>query len=239
LGREAELGDFGPSPDLIIFDCDGVLIDSEAIACRIDAIELSAIGYTISEAELALRFSGVPYRDMYRTIETELGRPLPEGFADRVHELVAAACRTGVQPIAGIFEALDRITVPVCVASSSKPGYLQEHLSRLGLWRYFAPHVFSAAMVPRGKPAPDVFLHAARVMDVTPRRCLVIEDSIAGVEAGVAAGMTVLGFTGGGHSGPMMEARLLAAGAAAAYADHRALPQLIAEFGARYFRTSE
>ncbi|HWK43736.1 MAG TPA: HAD family hydrolase [Stellaceae bacterium] len=217
--------------DLIIFDCDGVLIDSEIIASRVEALELTAIGCSITADEIAVRFCGIPVRETLAAIEAEWGSRFPDGFVERLNERKKAAFRTELEAIAGIADALDAIAGPVCVASSSGPQHLEEHLGRVGLWDRFAPHVFSAAMVARGKPAPDVFLHAASQMGVDPARCLVIEDSIAGVQAGVAAGMTVIGFIGGGHSGPAMIDRLTGAGAVRVYDHHRALPALLAEFG--------
>jgi HAD superfamily hydrolase (TIGR01509 family) len=204
----------------IIFDCDGVLIDSERVACRIDARELTAHGVPITAERLNSRFSGVSYRDMYRVLEAESGVRLPERYAERTHALVLAACEAegAALAIPGIHALLDRLGGrPRCVASSSGPDWLQRILGSVDLWRYFAPHVYSAVEVKRGKPAPDLFLHAAERLGVARQDCLVIEDSVAGVQAARSAGMMVYGFCGGGHCDPAHGARLLGAGAAAVF----------------------
>ncbi len=204
----------------IIFDCDGVLIDSERIACRVDARELTALGIPMTPEALAHRFSGVSYRDMIAALETETGMRLPDDYAARSHALVLAACATEGAALAmpGIHELLggfaDR---KLCVASSSSPDWLRRTLGQTGLWQRFAPHVYSAVTVARGKPAPDLFLLAAARVGAAPADCLVIEDSVVGVQAAKAAGMTVFGFCGGGHCQPGHDRRLLAEGAASVF----------------------
>jgi HAD superfamily hydrolase (TIGR01509 family) len=199
--------------DLVIFDCDGVLIDSEPIANRAHAEILAACSYTIGEEELARRFCGVSDADMLATIEREWGQALPESYAQRVAALLAREYRRSLQPIAGIHQALAGLTLPVCVASSGTPERIRLGLESVDLFDCFAPNLFSAAMVARGKPAPDIFLYAAERMGADPRRCLVIEDSLAGVDAAAAAGMTAIGFCGGSHCGPQHGAGLRAHGA--------------------------
>jgi HAD superfamily hydrolase (TIGR01509 family) len=201
----------------IIFDCDGVLIDSERVACEIDARELSAHGVPITPESLSMRFSGVSYRDMYRILEAESGVRLPAGYAERTHALVLAACEAEGPTLAipGVHGLLDGLgSRPRGVASSSAPDWLERILGAVDLWRYFAPHVYSAIEVEHGKPAPDLFLHVAQRLGVTPQECLVIEDSVAGVQAALAAGMTAYGFCGGRHCDATTATRLRAEGAA-------------------------
>lgn len=200
--------------DLVIFDCDGVLIDSEPIANRVHAQTLASCGYVISEAELADRFCGISDAAMLATIEREAGRALPKFYSGRVAALLASEFRRWLRPITGIHDVLTRLALPVCVASSGTPERIRLGLEAVGLFDRFDPHLFSATMVARGKPAPDLFLYAAERMGVEPQRCLVVEDSLAGIDAAIAAGMTAIGFCGGSHCGPQHAARLRARGAA-------------------------
>ena len=217
---------------LTIFDCDGVLIDSEIIACGVDAEELTEIGFKISTEDVVHRFSGMPSEAMYATIEAELGRPLPEDFTDRVKRRIEAAYRTDLRPIAGAAEVLGALRRPFCVASSSSPAKLALGLVETGLYELFYPHIFSTALVARGKPHPDLFLYAARAMGADPADCVVIEDSIAGVTAASRAGMRAIGFTGGSHCLPGHGDRLIAAGAASLVSNFRDLPGAFDEVGA-------
>ena len=215
------------SPKLLIFDCDGVLIDSEIIACRVDAECFGEIGIAITAEEIAENFVGISSATMFAAIETRHGRKLPDDFAQRLRARLEAAFATELQPMPGIAATLDSLPTARCVASSSYPDRLSFTLGRTGLLDYFAPHIFSATMVKRGKPAPDLFLYAAAQMRVDPRDCLVIEDSRAGVEAANAAGMRVLGFVGGAHCRPDHADRLRSAGANAIFSDMRELPRLL------------
>ena len=218
---------------LIIFDCDGVVIDSEIIACRVEAEELTRIGYPIDAAAVAERFMGRPTPVMLATVEAELGRPLPPDYEATVRRHKFAAYSRELRAMPGIREALDRLgDLPACVASSSKPETLEHALGLTGLYGRFAPRIYSTVLVERGKPAPDLFLYAARECGVAPGRCVVIEDSLPGVQAGCAAGMTVVGFTGGSHIGPGHGERLRGAGAGAVFRDMAELPELIRRFGA-------
>jgi len=210
--------------DLIIFDCDGVLIDSELIACRTDAACLAEIGIAISAEEIMDRYVGVSASAMLTDIELRHGRSLPPHFADTLHGRIAAAFETDLMPMQGVETALHALPSRRCVASSSAPERLHHSLSLTGLLRYFDPHIFSATQVARGKPAPDLFRFAAAAMQAAPETCLVVEDSVAGVEAALAAGMRVIGFTGGGHCRPGHSERLRAAGASAVCDDMRSLP---------------
>src|SRR5215218_7233747 len=217
---------------LVVFDCDGVLVDSEMIACAVEARALTAAGYPITAAEVAHRYAGVPDVDMRRAIEEESGRTLPGDHAARcaaeVEDVFRRELRT-VQGIAAVVDAVKASGRPVCIASSSAPERLRLALGLTGLWERFAPHVFSAKMVARGKPAPDLFLLAARTMQVEPAACLVVEDSAPGIRAARAAGMTAIGFTGGSHCGARHDARLSEAGAELICADARALGLLLRE----------
>lgn len=212
---------------LVIFDCDGVLIDSEPIVNRAHAETLASCGSAIAEEVLLERFCGVSDADMLATIARERGRPLPPDYADEVAARIARDYRARLKPIPAIREALALVASPVCVASSSVPAQLRLGLEVTGLLEFFDPHLFSAAMVARGKPAPDLFLHAAEHMGAAPGRCLVVEDSLAGVQAARVAGMTALGFCGGSHCRPGHGEKLLAGGAVRVIAQMRDLPAAI------------
>lgn len=185
--------------DLAIFDCDGVLVDSEPIFNRAHAEILAGCGFPIAAGSLMERFCGVADAEMIAAIEEEWGRALPADYRARVAALTDSYCEASLGAVAGVAEALDRLEIPRCVASSGTPERVRKSLARVGLLDRFEPHIFSAVMVARGKPAPDLFLHAAREMRSAPARCLVVEDSIAGVRAASTAGMTVIGFCGGSH----------------------------------------
>jgi HAD superfamily hydrolase (TIGR01509 family) len=217
------------TPDLVIFDCDGVLIDSEPLVNRAHAETLALCGCAIDENTLLERFCGVSDAEMLAAIEREWGRTLPATYAEEVAARIARDYRASLAPIPGIRAALAELALPVCVASSSLPAQLRLGLEVAGLLEFFDPHLFSAALVARGKPAPDLFLYAAARMGAAPRRCLVVEDSLAGVAAARAAGMTALGFCGGSHCRPDHGKRLLAGGAVRVLCDMRDLPAAIAE----------
>jgi HAD superfamily hydrolase (TIGR01509 family) len=214
--------------DLIIFDCDGVLVDSEVISCRAHADTLTQHGYPITPEQVLHRFLGVSDREARLSIENETGRELPDEFEAQVK---AATLRfyDDLKPIAHVAEAIRAIALPRCVASSGTPEKIRHGLSSAGLYDLFAPDIFSATQVERGKPAPDLFLFAAERMKIQPARCLVIEDSVPGVTGARAAGMTVLGFHGGSHCGADHAGTLRAAGAAETFGDMRQLPGLIAQ----------
>lgn len=214
-------------PDLVIFDCDGVLVDSEPLANAVLARALSAEGLATTLAESVERYTGLSMRSMVERAEAALGRPLPHDFIDRVQAETFAAFRRALRPVPGVREALERIDLPVCVASSGTPDKIALSLRVTGLDCFFGDHVFSATMVPRGKPFPDLFLHAAAGMGTAPGRCVVVEDSLPGVQAAVAAGMKVLGYAGGDHGGEAHARRLERAGAQP-FDDMARLPTLLA-----------
>jgi HAD superfamily hydrolase (TIGR01509 family) len=215
---------------LVIFDCDGVLIDSEMLSVQADVATLAEYGIALSPEALVERYTGISLADMLSDIEACFGRPLP-GFAERHRERLERLFETALQPIPGVAALLDALRCRCCVASSGTHRRIRHALSLVGLFERFHPHIFSAADVARGKPAPDLFLHAAARMGVAAERCVVIEDSLPGVAAAVAAGMTAIGFTGGGHCRPGHDSRLLAAGAARVVASMAALTPFLARPG--------
>ncbi len=210
---------------LVIFDCDGVLIDSEIIACRVETRGLRRLGIEMSEAEVSRRFTGVRAQEMYQIISDEFGVDIPPDHKDHVKAEIRACFDGELRAVAGTHELLDRLATPRCVASSSDPDWLRQALILVDLHHRLADAIFSGRMVEHGKPAPDLFLLAAERMDVAPADCVVVEDSIAGVQAGVAAGMRVLGFTGGTHCAPEHGARLAGEGAEVVFADMAGLAE--------------
>ena len=215
--------------DLIIFDCDGVLVDSEVISCRAHAETLTRHGYKITAEEVLRRFLGVSDSEARQIVEGELGRKLPGDFEQQVKQATLQHYAGDLRAIAHVGEAIAAINLAKCVASSGTPEKIRHGLTCAGLYAEFAPHIFSATQVDRGKPAPDLFLFAAEEMNTPPARCLVIEDSVPGVTGAVAAGMTVLGFFGGSHCREGHDAMLRAAGAKETFSDMRQLPALIAQ----------
>jgi HAD superfamily hydrolase (TIGR01509 family) len=209
---------------LVIFDCDGVLVDSEPIAVRIDVEMLAEVGVTMSEEEVIERFVGRSPEVILAETEARLGRPLPEGWFDRGEARIRQAYATELRPVDGIAEALDAIDVPVCVASSSGHDNLRYKLELTGLYERFAGHIFSASEVANGKPAPDLFLHAASRMGAAPADCVVVEDSRYGVQAARAAGMDVFGYAGGVTAPEALEGPRTVV-----FDDMRALPRLLAQ----------
>jgi HAD superfamily hydrolase (TIGR01509 family) len=215
------------SVDLVIFDCDGVLVDSEVISCRAHADMLTRHGYPITADQVLDRFLGVSDREARLAIEAELGRALPADFETLIEQAALQAYTEELGAIAYIAETIAAIDLPKCVASSGTPEKIRHGLSCAGLYDLLAPHIFSATQVRRGKPAPDLFLFAAEQMMAVPQRCVVIEDSVPGVTGALAAGMAVLGFYGGSHCRPGHADRLREAGAASTFRDMRELPGLI------------
>jgi HAD superfamily hydrolase (TIGR01509 family) len=206
--------------DLVIFDCDGVLVDSERLNIRTEGAILARLGWSISESDIINRFVGRSASYMQHEIEQRLGRtidwdaefdiPCREVFE---RELTA---------VPGVVAALDRITTQTCVASSGSHDRMQFTLGITGLLDRFEGRIFSTSEVDHGKPAPDIFLHAATRMGVPPSRCAVVEDSVAGVTAGLAATMTVFAFAGG-----VTDMAQLPAGAAVVFDDMALLPDLL------------
>ncbi len=185
--------------ELVIFDCDGVLVDSEILCFEVEAEALAEFGIPVAPADLIERFLGVSSAAAFTILEKEHGVRLPPDFASRSRQRVLEAFDHKLRPIPGVAGLLQGLAHRRCVASSSDPAHIRRALSLTGLLHHFDPHLFSAAQVKRGKPAPDLFQLAPAQMRAAPDRCLVIEDSVAGVAAARAAGMAVLGFTGGSH----------------------------------------
>jgi HAD superfamily hydrolase (TIGR01509 family) len=211
-----------PAPELVIFDCDGVLVDSEKIAVKIDVRVLADLGWPLTEDEVVERFVGRSFADMTTAVERHLGRALAAGWDEPYKKLYHEAFERELTPVDGVVEALDAITLPTCVASGTSHSGLRHTLGLTGLYERFAGRIFSAADVPRGKPFPDLFLHAARSLGVPPERCVVVEDSRYGVEAARAAGMRSFGYCGG-----LTPAAWLEGPGTTVFDDMRRLPALI------------
>lgn len=182
-------------PGLVIFDCDGVLVDSEPISNRVFCTMLKDLGLELTLDDIFRDFVGLSMPQCLERITSMLGRPPPDDFGERVQANTEAALLGTVQPMPGVHEVLDALSLPCCVASSGRHSKIRTTLGTTGLLPRFAGRIFSAEDVPRPKPAPDLFLHAARTLGHDPADCLVIEDTPTGVRAGVAAGMQVLGFS--------------------------------------------
>jgi HAD superfamily hydrolase (TIGR01509 family) len=206
---------------LVIFDCDGVLVDSEAISNRLLVEELNAEGFPITLDEALRDFVGLRLRTCCEMLSERHGRAVPEARLVRYRARVEAEFRASLKPVPGVREALDAIDLPVCVASSGAPEKMRLTLGLCGLWERFEGRIFSARQVARGKPHPDLFLFAAERMGAAPEGCAVIEDSEPGVRAAVAAGMRAFGYVGGFNPHP------LAALGAVPFHDMRELPALL------------
>lgn len=214
--------------DAIIFDCDGVLVDSEVLAIRGERAALAALGLEYTPEDYVRRFVGLHDAAFFHQLKDDhrarLGCEAAPDFEERVldgrrREMHALTMIAGAD--AALMAAKDRAG-RIAVASSARAVFLESKLKRMGLFDLASPHVYSADLVAAGKPAPDIFLYAAEKIGAHPARCLVLEDSVNGVRAGLAAGMTVWGFTGGGHCFAGYGERLAAAGA------HRILPDFAA-----------
>jgi len=212
---------------LLIFDCNGVLVDSETIAATVAAEELTRVGFAITPDVVSRYFIGRRPIDMLAAIETATKRKLPPNFAAVLATATLRRLRLDVRATAHVAHALTWLHGRKCVASSSPLDRVRVSLDVTGLLRYFDPYLFSASDVPRGKPAPDLFLHVARKMHVEPADCIVVEDSPAGVAAAAAAGMVPIGFVGGSHGAANLGALLTNAGARTVIADMRALKSTV------------
>jgi HAD superfamily hydrolase (TIGR01509 family) len=206
--------------DLVIFDCDGVLVDSERLAVRTEAKILSDLGWPLTESDIVERFVGRSAAYMQSEIERHLGRGVDwnAAFEPRYREVFERE----LIAVAGIVEALDEITLPVCVASSGSHEKMRFTLGKTGLFDRFEGKIFSVDQVAHGKPAPDIFLFAADQMGALPNRCAVVEDSVSGVTAGLSAGMAVFAFAGG-----VTSAETLSIEGAVVFEDMRELPAML------------
>jgi HAD superfamily hydrolase (TIGR01509 family) len=211
----------------LVFDCDGVLVDSEVIAHQTLRDALAPLGLTIPLNEAYTLFSGRSLKDTTALIEKLLDGKLPEGFFKRSRKDLFSRFRAELKPVAGVADAINAMPYPRCAASSSSPDRLHLALEVTGLAPLFGPHVYSATQVARGKPAPDLFLFAAEQVGAEPKHCIVIEDSTLGVEAGLAAGMQVIGFAGASHANEELARRLTGAGAQRVIRAMRDLPPCV------------
>ena len=206
--------DHQPANSLLIFDFDGVVADSEVVANDVLAKAVSALGVPTSLEDSYSRYMGRRFPEVLAEIERVTGRPLPDGFPQTLQTKTLTALGRELKTVTGFHDYLAAFPEPKrCIASSSSPDRLALCLEVLGLRDQFEPHIYSASLVARGKPAPDIFLYAAEQVGVAPSRCLVLEDSPTGVEAATAAGMTVIGLTAASHIQESHAARLAAAGA--------------------------
>lgn len=184
---------------LVIFDCDGVLIDSEIISATALVEELARHGIAIEMSQVLEHFIGHPYAVVAGKIAAIAGVPLPDSFELTYRAQLARRFEAELRPMPGIPDVLDRLAVPYCAATSSNTERARQSLRAAGLAERFGERVYTISMVARPKPAPDLFLHAASAMGADPEHCLVIEDSDLGIAAAQAAGMMAWQFTGGSH----------------------------------------
>lgn len=199
--------------ELIIFDCDGTLIESEILAAKIESELLNEIGLTLSPLEINRRFAGVSHQEMLETIEIEYQITLPRDFFDRLGQKFFVRAPDELKVTPNALQVLRKLPHLMCVASNSEAEWVETNLKATGLFGFFENRIYPASLVARGKPAPDIFHFAADKHGVEPAQCLVIEDSPSGVQAAYAAGMPVLGYIGGGHCQDDHGDRLRQAGA--------------------------
>jgi HAD superfamily hydrolase (TIGR01509 family) len=216
-------------PDLIIFDCDGTLVDSERLVADICLAEIHRLGLSAwTMDQYVAEFVGMPGHVGWSKVWRELGRTMPEGFSEKVDQQILRRFSTELTVLPGTREAIAAIDLPRCVASSTRLDHLKDRIAQVGLADLFGQHVFSVTQVRRAKPAPDVFLFAASQMGHDPKNCVVIEDSVPGVIAGARAGMLVIGFTGAAHDPTAMARKLMDAGASIVASHMQELPALVA-----------
>jgi HAD superfamily hydrolase (TIGR01509 family) len=209
--------------ELVVFDCDGVLVDSEVIAVRVDQKVLTDLGWDLEIDEIVERFVGRSEAHFVASVEQYLGIRLADGWDQEYGRWYQDAFERGLEAVDGIEEALDGLPLPHCVASSGSYEKMHRTLGKTGLLHRFQGRLFSATEVANGKPAPDLFLHAARRLSTAPERCAVVEDSAYGVQAARAAGMHVFAYAGG-----VTPAARLAGPGTTVFSDMRQLPGLIA-----------
>jgi len=213
-------------PTLVIFDCDGVLVDTETIAGAMFADYVRAAGFSGSQEECLRLFRGRSMKTAIKIIEADLGRALPSDWGQDIIEEVEGIFRRSVDPIPHVHHVVGVIEnegLARCVASSARMSHIENSVEKIGLADHFSGNLFSATMVEKGKPAPDLFLYAAREMGHSPQISVVIEDSLPGVQAGVAAGMRVFGYVGDA----VTDGRALAEAGAMVFDDMRKLPTLM------------
>lgn len=212
---------------LVIFDNDGVLVDSEVIAAQVNAEAFARHGYEISAEDMTARFAGYTGEEIVSLVEDEMGRGLPDDLLPEAETEIDARLARELKIVDGVAEMLDRLEAAVAVCSNSGPERLEASLKKTGLWDRFRPYVYSARAVGEPKPAPDVYLHALGELAIAPEEALVVEDSTAGVEAARSAGIRVIGFTGASHTYRGHAERLMDAGAETVAARHGDLPAIV------------
>ncbi|MFE2971417.1 HAD family hydrolase [Streptomyces sp. NPDC059340] len=210
--------------ELVIFDCDGVLIDSERIAVRVHVAVGAELGWPLTETEVIDKFIGRSIVSNAEQITARVGQRRATHWLERFEQLHRAAVDAELTPVDGILEVLDTLTLPSCVASGGSHDTMRHTLGHTGIYPYFEGRIFSASEVAHGKPAPDLFLHAAEQMGVHPSACIVVEDSKYGIQAARAAGMRALGYTGG-----LTPAQWLEGPNTTVFEDMRKLPTLLAK----------
>lgn len=214
---------------LVIFDCDGVLVDSEYLSAQINAELLTAAGFPISAEELSERYTGMILKDALTLIEKQIDIPLSASLLDKAHEEFDRRVKTELMAIDGVRDLVNSLNVPYCICSNSVHNNIKTMLTITGLYDLFEDKIFSAPEVgsKKPKPAPDVFLYAAKKFNMAPQDCIVIEDSVTGTKAATAAGMRVIGFTGGNHAYPGLADALTQAGAATVVNRHNNIKAVI------------
>ena len=213
---------------LVIFDCDGVLVDSEPLAMQVLIKAIADQGIIVSQADAYRDFLGRSLATISASLHDSHGAPLGQDTLAAMRTQLYASYRRDLRASPGLPAILHHLPTPYCVASSSNPERIRLSLELTGMLNCFEPHIFSASMVSHGKPAPDLFLHAAQAMGATPAQCLVIEDSPAGITAAQRAGMRVFGYLGGSHAGPSgLRPAMEALRPDAIFDDMHALPDLV------------
>ena len=212
---------------MVIFDCNGVLVDSEPLATAILSQEFTRAGFPLTQDVIARYFTGRRPSDIVAEVENASGRRLPPNFIGAIASVILRRFRSELRATHHAGHALSWLRGPKCVASSSSHERIRVSLECTGLIRFFDANLFSASDVRKGKPAPDLFLYVAGKLRVKPSECIVVEDSPVGVAASVAAGMTAIGFVGGSHAGNQLENQLRSAGARTVISDLRALKSTI------------
>lgn len=220
-----------PQIDLVIFDCDGVLVDSEYLAAQIESQLLTDAGFEISPEELSERYAGLVFIDILKDIEKQSTIPLSASLVDRVPELFRSRMESELRAIDGARDAVEAIAAkyPYCLCSNSKSADIKNMLTTVGIYDLFENRIFSAPEVgtKKPKPAPDVYLFAAEKLKAKPANTIVIEDSVHGVHGATAAGMRVIGFTGGSHAYPGLADALTEAGAETVISRHSNLAKVV------------
>lgn len=212
---------------MIIFDCNGVLVDSEPIATAVLAQELKRVGIQVTPQVIARYFTGRRPADVFAEIEAATGVSLPASFASNVFYATMSRLRAELRVMPHVAYALSWLRGPKCVASSSPLERIKLSLDVTDLRRFFGANIFSATTVAAGKPSPDLFLYAAAQVGVDAKDCIVVEDSAAGISAAVAAGMCAIGYVGGSHAEANLGSDLSKAGASAVIHDMRALKSTV------------